>query len=112
MERRKPVASVDKVTAPNKENKTTNKPSISMAATKTASGFKKATEDKKELEEEKKLEKPKTGLFTQKPSLKFSKVKTADPFSVGKKHKTNFGYVYSAGGIPCRINHGTVHHKI
>lgn len=40
------------------------------------------------------------------------KIKTADPFSSTKKHKTNFGFVYSSGGIPCRINHGTVNHKI
>ncbi len=41
------------------------------------------------------------------------KIKTADPFGQAtKKHKTNFGYVYSAGGVPCRINHGTVVHKI
>lgn len=51
-------------------------------------------------------------MFTNKPSDKFMKIKTADPFSGGKKHKTNFGYVYSSGGIPCRINHGTVSHKI
>lgn len=40
------------------------------------------------------------------------KIKTADPFSGGKKHKTNFGYVYSSGGVPCHINHSSVHHKI
>ena len=61
-------------------------------------------------EEEKKQEAK--GMFTNKPSDKFMKIKTADPFSGGKKHKTNFGYVYSSGGIPCRINHGTVSHKI
>ena len=27
-----------------------------------------------------------------------------EPFSVSSKHKTNFGYVYSAGGIPCRLD--------
>lgn len=26
------------------------------------------------------------------------------PFSVSSKYKTNFGYVYSAGGIPCRLD--------
>ncbi len=52
-------------------------------------------------------------MFTSKPSDKFMKVKTADPFGQGtKKHKTNFGYVYASGGVPCRINHGTVNHKI
>lgn len=40
------------------------------------------------------------------------KIKTSDPFSGGKKHKTNFGYVYASGGIPCRINHGSINHKI
>jgi Parkin co-regulated protein len=55
---------------------------------------------------------PKTGLFTNKPSDRFMKIKTADPFSGGKKHKTNFGYVYSSGGVPCHINHSSVNHKI
>jgi len=27
-----------------------------------------------------------------------------DPFKVANKHKTNFGYVYSVGGIPCRLD--------
>jgi len=31
---------------------------------------------------------------------------------MGKKHKTNFGYVYSAGGIPCRLLHGNVKLKL
>ena len=30
-----------------------------------------------------------------------------EPFAVASKHKTNFGYVYSAGGIPCRVDFGT-----
>lgn len=33
-------------------------------------------------------------------------------FSGGKKYKTNFGYVYSAGGIPCRIMHTGVKLKL
>lgn len=41
----------------------------------------------------------------QKPSEKF-KVCLSDPFNTEKKNKTNFGYIYSAGGIPCRILHG------
>jgi hypothetical protein len=61
---------------------------------------------------EAKEEVKKSGMFTEKPSDRLMKIKTADPFSGGKKHKTNFGYVYSAGGVPCRINHGTVNHKI
>lgn len=47
-----------------------------------------------------------------KPSDKISKIKTSDPFAGTKKHKTNFGYVYSAGGIPCRILHGSVKLKL
>lgn len=46
-----------------------------------------------------------------KPSDK-NKVISSDPFAGGKKHKTNFGYVYSAGGIPCRILHGSVKMKL
>jgi hypothetical protein len=48
----------------------------------------------------------------EKPSDKISKIKTSDPFAGAKKHKTNFGYVYSAGGIPCRILHGSVKLKL
>jgi hypothetical protein len=62
-------------------------------------------------EEEKENIKPKTG-FTNRPSDKITKVKTADPFSCGKKHKTNFGYAYAAGGVPCRINHGGVKNQL
>lgn len=53
----------------------------------------------------------KTG-YTEKPSDRFKKIKAADPFAGGKKHKTNFGYVYSSGGVPIRINHGTVRNTI
>lgn len=67
---------------------------------------------KSDNQEEEKKEKPKTGMFVNKPSDKFKKVKTADPFTSGKKHKTNFGYVYASGGVPCRVNHGSVNHKI
>jgi hypothetical protein len=51
-------------------------------------------------------------MSPKKPSDKYNKIKTSDPFAVGKKHKTNFGYVYSAGGIPCRIEHGSVRLKL
>ena len=66
---------------------------------------------------ERKSEEQKTGKenkkgFNQKPSDKLTKVKTADPFKSAKKHKTNFGYVYTSGGIPCRINHGCNTNKI
>ena len=47
-----------------------------------------------------------------KPSQKFSKMKFSDPFTFGNKHQTNFGYVYSAGGIPVRIEHGNVKLKL
>ena len=46
-----------------------------------------------------------------KPSDKF-KVFYSDPFNSDKKNKSNFGYVYSAGGIPCRILHGGVKLKL
>ena len=95
MERKAPVT--------NKENKTG--PKIPVA------GLKRTGLKSKDVEETKE-EKPKTGLFTDKPSDRFKKTKAADPFSSAKKHKTNFGYVYSSGGVPCRINHGSVAHKI
>ncbi len=47
----------------------------------------------------------------KKPSHKF-KVLYSDPFNSDKKNKSNFGYVYSAGGIPCRILHGSVKLKL
>jgi hypothetical protein len=47
----------------------------------------------------------------KKPSDKF-KVFYSDPFNSDKKNKSNFGYVYSAGGIPCRILHGSVKLKL
>lgn len=37
------------------------------------------------------------------PNIRNKKFQS-DPFSAASKHKTNFGYVYSAGGIPCRLN--------
>ena len=46
------------------------------------------------------------------PTAKLRKIKLGNPFAVGNKHKTNFGHVYSAGGIPCRIEHGNVHMKL
>ena len=47
-----------------------------------------------------------------RPTEKLRSIKLGDPFKVGNKHKTNFGYVYSAGGIPCRIEHGAVSMKL
>lgn len=49
--------------------------------------------------------------FVNKPSDKFSK-KSSDPFSSGNRKKSNFVYVYQAGGIPCRIIHGSVRLKL
>ena len=47
-----------------------------------------------------------------KPTEKLRSVKLANPFIPSNKHKTNFGFVYSAGGIPCRIEHGGVNLKL
>lgn len=49
------------------------------------------------------------GPYTNKPSAKYTSIKTADPFATSaKKHKTAFGYVYTSGGVPCRIQHGGI----
>jgi len=47
-----------------------------------------------------------------RPTARLRHIKTCDPFKMGNKHHTNFGYVYSAGGIPCRIEHGNVNMKL
>jgi hypothetical protein len=47
-----------------------------------------------------------------KPTEKLRSVKLGNPFIPSNKHKTNFGHVYSAGGIPCRIEHGNVNMKL
>ena len=47
-----------------------------------------------------------------KPTAKLRSVKLGNPFIPSNKHKTNFGFVYSAGGIPCRIEHGAVNLKL
>ena len=47
-----------------------------------------------------------------KPKEKLRSVKLGNPFIPSNKHKTNFGFVYSAGGIPCRIEHGGVNLKL
>ena len=47
-----------------------------------------------------------------KPTAKLRSIKLGNPFATANKHKTNFGYVYSAGGIPCRIEHGNVSMKL
>ena len=47
-----------------------------------------------------------------KPTAKLRSIKLGNPFSLANKHKTSFGYIYSAGGIPCRIDHGAVSMKL
>jgi hypothetical protein len=54
---------------------------------------------------------PRATAYTNKPSDKLNRI-TADPFRPKKKSKTNFGYVYSAGGIPCRIFHQSVNMQL
>ncbi len=68
---------------------------------------------KKKGEEEEKKEETKTG-FTQKPSNKFTSIKTASPFtSSGAKFKSKFAQAYSeTQQIPCRINHGSVINRL
>jgi hypothetical protein len=47
------------------------------------------------------------------PSAKLTGIKTADPFSTKATFKINsFAYVYNAGGIPCRIDHGSITNKL
>ena len=84
-------------------------PLIPPAQRATQSKFNAVKNGKENVQEEE--QKKKTG-FTEKPSDRFKKVKAADPFTSTKKHKTNFGYVYSSGGIPVRINHGGVKNSI
>ena len=43
--------------------------------------------------------------FTKKPSERL-KTKLSNPFS-NNKHKTNFSKIYSLGGIPCHLQHGS-----
>jgi hypothetical protein len=50
------------------------------------------------------------GGFTQFPSSKFTSIKTVDPFA--DKKGNSFAHVYSAGAIPCKINHGSVSMKL
>lgn len=45
--------------------------------------------------------------FSEKPS-KIYQISKTSPFSNTNKHKTNFGYAYSSGSIPCRIIHGNI----
>ena len=48
-----------------------------------------------------------------KPSDRLTKIKTANPFGAStRKHKTNFGYAYGQGTVPCRIDHGCNTNKL
>lgn len=47
----------------------------------------------------------------QKPSDKLNP-KTIDPFSNGSKSLSAFASVYANGGVPCRLVHGSVKHKL
>jgi Parkin co-regulated protein len=56
---------------------------------------------------------PKPVPLYGRPSDKLTQIKTANPFASNKsKQKTNFGYAYTAGSIPCRINHGCNFNKL
>ncbi|XP_060562488.1 PACRG-like protein [Ruditapes philippinarum] len=46
-----------------------------------------------------------------KPSDKLNP-KTIDPFSNSTKNQSAFAAIYSNGGIPCRLTHGSVRHKL
>ena len=48
-----------------------------------------------------------------RPSDRLTKIKTANPFGAStRKHKTNFGYAYGQGTVPCQINHGCNQNKL
>ncbi|XP_064600575.1 PACRG-like protein isoform X2 [Liolophura sinensis] len=46
-----------------------------------------------------------------KPSDKLNP-KTVDPFSMRPKSQSAFAAVYANGGVPCRLQHGSVKHKL
>ncbi|XP_033122429.1 PACRG-like protein [Anneissia japonica] len=52
-----------------------------------------------------------TGVTHVKPSQRLNP-KTVNPFADAKKPKSAFASVYSNGGIPCRLSHGSVKHKL
>eukprot|EP01017_Pseudomicrothorax_dubius_P019461 TRINITY_DN2140_c0_g3_i4.p1 TRINITY_DN2140_c0_g3~~TRINITY_DN2140_c0_g3_i4.p1 ORF type:complete len:242 (-),score=21.89 TRINITY_DN2140_c0_g3_i4:262-987(-) len=98
--------------APNRNNAPVSKP-IPPPASKPPAGMPTGARKKVQPVEEEKKEAPKTGLFTEKPSAKLTGIKTADPFAAKSSIKTNsFAYVYNAGGIPCRIDHGSISNKL
>ncbi|EGR26976.1 hypothetical protein IMG5_203750 [Ichthyophthirius multifiliis] len=60
-------------------------------------------------EEQKSQQNESQNKFQQKPSSKFTSIKTVDLFSKANNQNSNsFAYVYNAGGIPCRVNHGSI----
>ena len=67
----------------------------------------------KKMDEEVKSETKKTGLFTEKPSQRLLNIKTVDAFADKKMLNSNsFAYVYSSGGIPCKIDHNSSTYKL
>ena len=51
--------------------------------------------------------------WNELPSSRLKSVKCSDPFATkSSQFKTNFANVYSAGGIPVRLNHGAVNIKL
>ncbi|GBG30543.1 PACRG-like protein [Hondaea fermentalgiana] len=48
---------------------------------------------------------------TDRLSKKFDKLPSGDPFAKAAS-SSNFSFVYSQGGIPCRINHGGVYCRL
>ncbi|XP_054766557.2 PACRG-like protein [Lytechinus pictus] len=51
------------------------------------------------------------GSGAAKPSQRLNP-KTVDPFTNQKKAKSAFETVYVSGGVPCRLVHGSVKHKL
>lgn len=47
-----------------------------------------------------------------RPSSKFDRHKPGNPFATKSSNLSNFAYVYKCGRIPCRINHGSVRHRL
>lgn len=50
-------------------------------------------------------------LKSSKPSDKLNP-KTIDPFNTSPKSQTAFAAIYTKGGVPCRLVHGSVKHKL
>jgi len=52
-----------------------------------------------------------TSAANKKPSDRLNP-KTIDPFSSKSQGQTAFASVYANGGVPCRLSHGSVKHKL